>query len=88
MAMQGLDRLQRHMKELADASQALNGTITTVNFNPDDPESVADAMRQVEAAIDRKIAPYHSNPTVMKMADELKEKYRQGILNKKNETQA
>ena len=87
MAIQGLDKLQREMKELAAASQALDGTITTVNFNSDDPESVAAAIQQVEAAIDSKIAPYRSNCMVMNMADALKEKYRQGILSKKNEPQ-
>ena len=83
--LHGLDKLQRELKELASASQALDGTITTVKFDPNDPESVQAAIKQVEEAIGSKTAPYQANRLVMDMAEKLKEKYRQGILEKKSE---
>jgi hypothetical protein len=44
--------------------------------------SVEAAVRQVEEAIDTKIAPYRGNAIVENMAEQLKEKYRQEIFDR------
>jgi hypothetical protein len=75
----GLQQLQRDFEEAARALKSLDGTITTVSINPDDPNSVKEAVRQMELAIDRKIAPYRGNVLVSKLARDMKEEYRERI---------
>ena len=57
----GLDQLQRQLEEAQRALNSLDGTIDTLKFNPNDPQSVQAAIQQMEAAIDSKIAPYRNN---------------------------
>ena len=47
----------------------MDGTIATLRFNADDPESVQDAIRQMEAAVDAKVAPYRGNALVAMRID-------------------
>lgn len=60
----GLDKLRRQLAEAQRAFEVLNGTIAKVRFNPNDPASVQEATRQVEAAVDDKAAPYRGNAFV------------------------
>jgi hypothetical protein len=76
----GLDTLQRQLKEAQRALESLNGTITTLRFSPDDPDSVQQAIRQMEAAVDAKVRPYGQNPLVSTLAQAAKESFRKGIL--------
>jgi predicted nucleotide-binding protein len=76
----GLDKLQKELNDASEASKALDGELTTLRYNPDDPSSVEAAIRQVEEAIDTKIAPYRGNAIVENMAEQLKEKYREEIF--------
>jgi hypothetical protein len=78
----GLEKLQREFDEASRACKSLDGNITTLNFNPAHPGSVKDAIRQMELAIDNKTAPYRGNTLVSQMARELKEMYRQKILDR------
>jgi saccharopine dehydrogenase-like NADP-dependent oxidoreductase len=80
--IKGLDRAQRQIEDLAEASKELDGEITTVKFNAHDPESIESAIHQVEQAIDAKIARYRGNPMVAKMAAKMKATYRQRIIEK------
>jgi len=79
----GLDKLTREMDELAKFAESIDGNLTTVKFNPDDPASVQAAVRQMEAAVDAKAAPYRSNNLVMDLASKSKEQFRQAIQSKK-----
>lgn len=76
----GLDKLHRDLKDAQRAFESLDGTITTLKFDPDDPTSVEDAIRQMEAAVDSKTVPYRGNVLVSNVAEALKEKYREMIL--------
>jgi hypothetical protein len=76
----GLDKLQRELEDAQRAFQSLDGTIATLRFNPDDPESVQEAIRQMEAAVDAKVAPYHGNALVSTVAQKSKAAYRAKIL--------
>jgi hypothetical protein len=82
MEITGLDEFQRELNNAARALESLNGTLTTLNFNTDDPNSVEEAIRQMETAIDSKIAPYGDNALISGLAQEMKEKFRQEILDK------
>jgi hypothetical protein len=76
----GLDKLQRQLEDAGKAFQALDGEIATLRFDPHDPGSVNAAIQQMEEAIDAKVEPYHGNPLVKSVADQLKEKYRAAIF--------
>ena len=76
----GLDKLRCQLEEAQRGLESLNGTITTLQFNPDDPESVRRAVRQMEAAVDAKVAFYAGNPLVAKVAEMTKKKFRERIL--------
>jgi len=78
----GLDKLQNELDAASKASQALDGDLTTLRFDPENPSSVETAVRQVEEAIDAKIAPYRGNAIVENMAVQLKDKYRQQIFDR------
>jgi hypothetical protein len=84
MKITGLDKLRRELADAQRALQPLNGTIATLKFNPSDPKSVEDAIRQMEAAVDSKTAPYHGNDLVTKVAQGLKDTYRKRILERSN----
>jgi hypothetical protein len=58
-----------------------------LKFNPDDPQSVQEAIRQMEAAVDSKTAAYRGNALVSKLAEGLKGKYREKILERANRSQ-
>lgn len=75
----GLEKLQRELEEAQRALQALDGTIGTLRFKPDDPESVQEAIRQMEASVDAKVAPYRGNALVSTLAQKSKEAYRAKI---------
>jgi hypothetical protein len=76
----GLDEFQRELADAQHCLEALDGTITTLKFNPADPESVQTAIKTMESAVDSKIAPYRHNALVSQVAQDLKEQYRKGIL--------
>jgi hypothetical protein len=76
----GLDKLQRELGEAQRAFESLDGPIATLNFNPDDPDSVQEAIRQIEAAVDDKAAPYGSNALVSTVTGKMKEVYRNKIM--------
>jgi hypothetical protein len=80
----GLDKLQRELKDAQRAFQSLDGTIATLKWNPADPKSVQEAIKHMEAAVDRKVAPYRGNDLVAKVAQGLKDTYRQRILEQRN----
>ncbi len=78
----GLDKLQRNLKDAQKALEALDGELGTVNFNPHDPASIEAAIHQVERLVDDRVGAYASNPIIGPMADEMKGKYREAILEK------
>src|SRR5271170_5313214 len=78
----GLDELQRKLDEASQAFQALDGELATLRYNPNDPGSIDGAIREMEAAVEAKVAPYAGNALVESVAQQLKEKYRSAILEK------
>jgi hypothetical protein len=78
----GLDELQKQFADAATALQALEGEITTVNFNPNDLSSVEAAVVQLEQTIDTKSSSYRGNKIVENLAAQLKDRYRQEIYDR------
>lgn len=75
----GLGTLARQFDELGKAAKALDGDITTINFDPRDSVSMRAAVREMERAVDRKVSLWRSNPMVANMAEQTKASMRQAI---------
>jgi len=78
----GLDKLQRDLDEAQRALGELDGELGTVNFNPNDPSSIEAAIQSVYRMVDERAGQYASNPVVGPMIEEMKESYRENILQK------
>lgn len=80
--IEGLDSLTRQLEEAQQAIAGLDGDLGTVQFNPNDPASIEQAIQDVEHMVDERVQSYASNPMVASLAEQMKEQYRQGILDK------
>jgi hypothetical protein len=58
----GLQKLQRELEEAQRGCQSLNATL---KFDPADSNSVKEAIRQMEAAVDGKVASYRGRPNML-----------------------
>jgi hypothetical protein len=76
----GLDELQKQLKEAEDVLSQLDGELGTVQFNPGDPASIDAAIQSVESMIDARLGLYASNPVIAPLAEQMKEKYRDAIV--------
>lgn len=83
--MKGLDELSRKIKELEKAIAALDGEIGSVNFDPNDPQSIEVAIQKMEQAVDERVGDYSRNDMVEGIVSEVKERYRQAILKRASE---
>jgi len=84
----GIDKLQRYVQDAQRWAASLNGMIGEFKFNPDDPESVQEAIRQMEAAVDSKSAAHRDNPIIVKTAQAFKDKCRENFLSRAKVGQA
>ncbi|CAM3956552.1 Phage protein [Bordetella tumbae] len=78
----GLDKLQKNLKDAQRALSELDGELGVVNFDPNDPASIEAAIQSVNRMIDERVGEYSANPIVGPLADQMKEKYRESILQK------
>jgi hypothetical protein len=76
----GLDDLQRDLADAQRALESLDGHITKIQFDREDQASVKRAIRQMEAAVDNKVAPYGDNPLVSQIVAQAKEHWRAEIM--------
>ena len=83
--LKGLDQLTKQLNDASRAIQSLDGEIATVRIVPGDEASVQAAIREMEAAIDRKTALYRGNPLVDSMVTQMKAKYREHIIERSRE---
>lgn len=78
----GLDKLQKELKEAEQALSELDGELGVVNFDPHDPASIEAAIQSVNRMIDSRIEPHTDNSIVGSLAKQMKESYRESILQK------
>ena len=78
----GLDTLQKDLKNAEQALNELDGELGVVNFDPHDPASIEAAIQSVNRIIDNRIEPYADSPIVGSLAEQMKESYRESILQK------
>lgn len=74
----GFQDVLRQLEEFKEAAGALDGTVATLRFTSD-PASVENAIRQMEQAVDEKVAPFQSNRMITDLAKQLKERYAKHI---------
>lgn len=82
LKISGLDQLSRQLADAQKALESLDGELGTVNFDPNDPASIEEAIQSVEAIIDEKIGPYADNPIIAPLAENMKEQYRESIIDR------
>lgn len=82
VSMSGFDTLKRELDDAQRAFSSLDGEIATVKFDPSDQQSVEAAIRSMEEAVDRKVAPYRGNALVESIVPQLKDRYRAAILDR------
>ena len=78
----GLDKLQKELKEAEQTLSELDGELGVVNFDPHDPASIEVAIQSVNRMIDSRVESHAKNPIVGSLADQMKESYRESILQK------
>ena len=76
----GYEKLLCELKDAQIALSSLDGTIAKLNIKPGDPVGVQEAILQMEAEIDRRVAPYGSNELVAAVVKAAKEHYQAEIL--------
>ena len=80
MKVTGLDALSRKLKELERATARLDGDIAQLEFNPHDPQSIENAIQELNSKIDEKLVGYDRNDIVVRIAGSLKESGRRAII--------
>lgn len=78
----GLQKLRRELKEAERAIAELDGELGVVGFDAQDPSSIEAAIQSVCRMIDDRVGQYESNPYVGPMIEQLKETYRENIVQK------
>ena len=78
--IKGLKDLARKMAHLQKATSALDGDITSVRFDPHDPQSIELAIQRMEAAIDERIGSHGRDDMIDGIVGEMKERYRLAII--------
>lgn len=78
----GLDEFQKNLEDAQRALSELDGELGVVNFDQNDPASIEAAIQSVNRMVDERIEKYSANPIVGPLADQMKDKYRESILQK------
>ena len=78
----GLDRLTGQLGDAQKALENIAGELGTVSFDPNDPASVEAAIQSVEALINGRLGQYASNSIVARLAENMKEQYRESIIDR------
>jgi hypothetical protein len=77
-----LYQMRQQVEDACRAFQSLDRELAKISLAPGDSASVEAAMRKMEAAIDRKAAPFRGNKFVEPYVKPLKDKYCAAILAK------
>jgi len=80
LRISGFDKIARELDQAQKAISLLDGELGSVSFDPSDAASIESAIRQVNLLIDERLADYSSNSIIGPVIADLKEKYREGII--------
>ncbi|MGL3999410.1 hypothetical protein ACR3LR_06235 [Pantoea eucalypti] len=76
----GLDKLQKELKDAQRVLAELDGNLGSVQFDPHNPESIEAAIIKVNQIVDERVGHYSSNSIIGPLADQMKEAYRENLL--------
>ncbi len=82
MKVTGFDAIERKLDQMARFSEEIDGTLATVSFDAEDPESIEAALQEISDAIDEKTRSYERNDWIQDLAERLKEHARNQVLGK------
>ena len=82
MKIAGLDKFTKQLKDAQRAFAEIDGELGSVSFDPSDPSSIEHAISNMEALIDDRLGDYRNNPLVAPIAEQMKQSYRQAIVDK------
>jgi len=77
-----LYQMRLQVEDACRAFQSLDRELAKISITPGDAAGLAAALRQMEAAVDRKVAPFRGNVFVDPYVKPLKDKYCAAILEK------
>ena len=80
--LKGLDEFSRMLKEAQEALGSLDGELTNVRFDPEDPASIEAAIQEMERTIDEKVGRHANNAIVAPLVASAKEHFREAILDR------
>lgn len=78
----GLDKLSRKLDEVSKFAKDVDGHLGEVKFDPENPGEIERAIAEMEAMVDERASRYSRNDAVQSIADQMKQIYRQAILDK------
>ena len=70
-----LYQMRQRLEEACVAFQSLDGELAKIRLTPGDSAGLEAALRQMEAAVERKAAPFRGNTFVEPYVKPLKDKY-------------
>ena len=70
-----LFQMRLRVEDACRAFRSLDGELAKISLRPGDSAGLEAAMRQMEAAVDRKAAPFRGNKFVDPLVKPLKDKY-------------
>lgn len=76
----GFNKLQKILGDAQRALADLDGSLGSVSFDPHDPSSIEVAIAEVERMVDERLGAYVDNPIVGPLAAQMKDRYREAIL--------
>jgi len=82
MKITGLDKLSSKLDELSKFAREIDGRLGEVEFNPHDPSDIERAIAEMETMVDERASAYSRNDAIQSIANQAKETFRQGILEK------
>jgi hypothetical protein len=77
-----LYQMRQRVEDACRAFQSLDGELAKISLRPGDSAGLEAALRQMEAAVDRKAAPFRGNKFVDPYIKPLKDKYCAAVLAK------
>lgn len=85
MKISGLDRLAKQLQQIEKFTNEIDGSFGDVSFDPFDAESIELAIVNMENLIDQKAGGYSSNSMITELVANMKESYRQQIIDRATE---
>ena len=76
----GFEELQNELTQAQSALEQLDGELGSVSYDPNDPISIDSAICEMERIVDERVGKYSGNSIIEPMIEELKESYRDRIL--------